>query len=107
MNANLCFLQNLHPPPRICLIGDDIKSLFYSLVRILCKSEFIWDKGIASTAYDLKFSARFERQLSHACNSECYSVLKSHQILFGKFGRKTITIDSVILFINQQLGALC
>ena len=62
--------------------------MFYALTHVLCNGELVWEKGMASIAFDVKFTtmySRFESQLLHACNTECrYVLVGFHKMLFGK-----------------------
>ena len=92
-------------------IDDDVESLFYTLMDILCDGRLIWTKAL--TVEDVDVHKRlmiyeFEKQLNYA-PEEFHSILSEFHFLFFdsvKRSRKQIDIDTVIEFFDHKIGIM-
>lgn len=92
-------------------LDDDIESLFYSTVDILCGNNITWNKGInledilAHKVYIMHH--HFNKQLKYALSQSYADILRTfHSLLFVDNKRAEVNIDQVITFLSNQIEAL-
>ncbi|KAF9197283.1 hypothetical protein BGZ49_002345 [Haplosporangium sp. Z 27] len=91
-------------------LSDDIESLFYTVVSILCEGRKVWDKGFTDSdvlmAKCFAVTFGFERQLQYAAEEHRAILEKLHDLLFEGSNRKEVAIDQVIDFLTANLAEL-
>ena len=89
-------------------VDDEIESIFYAFVSVLCDGRITWDKG--DSMHQLlasRFTAMygyFDHQLEYA-QEELHPILsRFHKLLFGNKERKLVDIESIIGFFESEIS---